>query len=65
MKSHTRRVSILAAGLILSFSLATAVAAAPKESRDRDRDVPGKVLKLIKKVLGVTTQDSQPMPPKP
>ena len=64
MKSHTRRVSTVAAALVLSFNLA-AYAGPNGPREDRGRDLPAKIVRILQKLFGVSAQDSQPIPPKP
>lgn len=61
IKSHAARVFI-AALITASFTI-TAAALPP----DRERVPPAfaKIVKKIVKIFGVTTNDSQPIPPRP
>lgn len=61
MKSTNRRVSVLAIAVALSFTLAAT--AGPRDPGDRER--PGKIFKIVKKIISVVTNDHMPIPPKP
>ena len=62
MKSRTRQIAVgvLTAFLISSFS--SVAVAAP---RDRDRDRPNPILRLVKKVFGISAHDNALVPPRP
>jgi hypothetical protein len=58
--SHRAAAVVLAACLTVS----TSVGATPHDRSPRERDVP-KILKLIKKLVGIGTLDDLPLPPPP
>ena len=64
MKYRFRRVLGAFLALSLSLILNSAAYAAPR--KDRDASVwPEKVIRIIQKYFGISTQEHQPVPPKP
>jgi len=69
MKNHSRFSSLTALALALAI-LTAPLSALPRDrnrDRDRDRDQPPviRIIKKISKVLGISTDDDLPGPPKP
>ena len=60
MKFYSRHAAAVA--LAVFFIVSTSATAAPRGRAPRERDVP-KVLKIIKKLVGIGTHDDLPVPP--
>jgi hypothetical protein len=63
MDFHSRRAAAVA--LAVALSLPIIVDARPRQEPERDRGVIVSIVKKIKKIIGVTTNDDGPQPPLP
>lgn len=64
MKSHSRRAAAVLLAVVVTFAAAPDVFAGPR----RDRELPNPIVRIIKKfqkIFGISTQDDQPLPPRP
>jgi hypothetical protein len=62
MKFYSRRAAAVA--LAVALSVSTVVTGSPRQA-ERDRDKSTRIILLIKKVIGISTNDDMPAPPHP
>ena len=63
MKSSARCVAAWSLAAVLTFLLPITAAAAPRDTRERE--LPNPVVRIIKKLFGISAQDDLPLPPRP